>query len=252
MNISLKDQTILVTGASRGIGAAIALALADAGASVAIHFNQQVEQAEELLQKLGPQCQMFQANLEKPEEVQALFESVRESMGKLTGLVNNAGVAISCAMEGSDEDWLTGWQKMMDVNTRALGLLCKKAIQQMTKGTGGRIVNISSRAAFRGDTADYMGYAASKGAVVALTRSIARAYGKQNICAFNIAPGFVRTDMAQDFMDQYGEDFALNDIALNQLTQPKDIAPMVVLLLSGLSDHATGATIDMNAGSYVH
>ncbi|MFT7270096.1 MAG: 3-oxoacyl-[acyl-carrier protein] reductase, partial [Roseivirga sp.] len=93
---------------------------------------------------------------------------------------------------------------------------------------------------------------ASKGGVVALTRSIARAYGKQNIKAFNIAPGFVRTDMAQDFMDQYGEDYALNDIALNELTKPEDLAPLVVLMASGKMDHATGCTIDINAGSYVH
>lgn len=252
MNITLKNQTILVTGASRGIGAAIALALSEAGAKLAIHYHRQENQATALLQKLNPDCRMFQANLEDTADVQKLFEEVVDSMGNLIGIVNNAGVAMSCAVEGSDQDWLEGWQKIMNVNTTALGLLCKKAIQHMIKNDGGRIVNISSRAAFRGDTADYMGYAASKGAVVALTRSIARAYGKQNICAFNIAPGFVRTDMAQEFMDQYGENFALNDIALNELTQPKDIAPMVLLLLSGLSDHATGATIDMNAGSYVH
>ena len=130
--------------------------------------------------------------------------------------------------------------------------MCKKAIEHFLENGGGRIINISSRAAFRGDTSDYLAYAASKGGVVALTRSIARAYGKNEIKAFTIAPGFVRTDMAQDFMDQYGEGFALNDIALNELTEPKDLAPLVTLMASGLMDHATGCTIDVNAASYVH
>ena len=138
------------------------------------------------------------------------------------------------------------------MNTRAQGLLCKLAIDHFSKRGGGRIINISSRAAFRGDTGDYLAYGASKGAIVALTRSIARYYGKKNITAFNIAPGFVRTDMAQDFMDLYGEEYALNDIALNKLTEPQDLAPMIVLLASGLADHATGCTIDINAASYVH
>jgi 3-oxoacyl-[acyl-carrier protein] reductase len=116
----------------------------------------------------------------------------------------------------------------------------------------GRIINISSRAAFRGDTAEYMAYAASKAGVSALTKSIARAYGKDGIKAFNIAPGFVRTEMAKDFIEQYGEEFATSDIALERLTEPKDIAPMVTFLASGLADHATGCTIDINAASYVH
>ena len=97
-----------------------------------------------------------------------------------------------------------------------------------------------------------MSYAASKGGVIALTRSIARGFGKDGICAFVLAPGFVRTDMAQDFIDEYGEASVVGDLALDHLTEPTDLSPIVVLLASGLADHATGATIDLNAGSYVH
>jgi NAD(P)-dependent dehydrogenase (short-subunit alcohol dehydrogenase family) len=113
------------------------------------------------------------------------------------------------------------------------------------------LVNISSRAAFRGDTEDYLAYAASKGGVVSLTRSIARAFGKDNIKAFDLAPGFTHTEMAQVFIDKYGEDY-VKDGALPNMTEPADIARMVVFLASGNADHATGTTIDMNAGSYVH
>ncbi len=252
MEISLKGKVVLVTGASRGIGAAIAKACADSDAKVALHYNSNQTQAKEVLKELNADSEAFQADLGNTDSLIRLFEQVVEHFGKVDVLVNNAGIAISSDMEGSNESWVKDWDTTFAVNTRAQGLLCKLAIDHFTKNGGGRIINISSRAAFRGDTGDYLAYGASKGAIVALTRSIARYYGKQNIAAFNIAPGFVRTDMAQDFMDLYGEDYALNDIALNKLTEPQDLAPMIVLLASGLADHATGCTIDINAGSYVH
>jgi NAD(P)-dependent dehydrogenase (short-subunit alcohol dehydrogenase family) len=125
-------------------------------------------------------------------------------------------------------------------------------VEHFTARDGGRIINIASRAAFRGDRADYLAYAASKGGVVALTRSIARAFGKQGVKAFVVAPGFVRTDMAQDFFDAYGEKPVLDEIALPTLTEPVDVAPFVAFLASGMADHATGGTFDINAASYVH
>jgi 3-oxoacyl-[acyl-carrier protein] reductase len=252
MEISLKGKVILVTGASRGIGRALAIGLSDTGATVAAHYNINDREAESLLKAMNDQCRIFKANLSIAEDTLNLFKQVKTKMSKIDVLINNAGVALSSEMMGEDEQWIADWDFTMAVNLRATGLLCKKAVEHFVENGEGRIINISSRAAFRGDTADYVAYAASKGGVVALTRSIARAYGKQNIKAFNIAPGFVRTDMAQDFMDQYGEDYALNDIALNELTRPEDLAPLVVLMASGKMDHATGCTIDVNAGSYVH
>ncbi len=252
MEISLKGKVVLVTGGSRGIGKAISEGLAKAGAAVAVHFNASHTAAEELCEELGNGAKSFQANLEDTKAILLLFEQVIIHYGRIDVLINNAGVAVSSDITNSDSDWLDDWEKTFAVNTRATGLLCKKAIEHFSSTDGGRIINISSRAAFRGDTMDYLAYGASKGAIPSLTRSIARHCGKQNIKAFNIAPGFVRTDMAQDFMDQYGESFALDDIALPELTEANDLVPMVVLLASGLADHATGSTIDINAGSYVH
>ncbi|OEK02694.1 3-oxoacyl-ACP reductase [Roseivirga sp. 4D4] len=252
MEISLKGKVVLVTGGSRGIGKAISEGLANAGATVAVHFNSSQAAAEELCEKFGNGAKPFQASLEEVDSVILLFKQVTAHYGRFDVLVNNAGVAVSSYLTKNDSDWLDDWDRTFAVNTRATGLLCKKAIEHYSSKGGGRIINISSRAAFRGDTMDYLAYGASKGAIPSLTRSIARHCGKQNIKAFNIAPGFVRTDMAQDFMDQYGESFALDDIALPELTEAKDLAPMVVLLASGLADHATGSTIDINAGSYVH
>lgn len=252
MEISLSGKVVLVTGASRGIGAAIAKACSDSGAKVALHYNSNHTQANEVLKDLNAESKAFQADVGNTDSLIQLFAQVVEEFGHVDVLVNNAGIAISSDIKGANEAWIDDWDKTFAVNTRAQGLLCKLAIDHFSKRGGGRIINISSRAAFRGDTGDYLAYGASKGAIVALTRSIARYYGKQSITAFNVAPGFVRTDMAQDFMDLYGEEYALNDIALNKLTEPEDLAPMIVLLASGLADHATGCTIDINAASYVH
>ncbi len=252
MDISLKGKVALVTGGSRGIGAAICQLLGQSGASVAVHFRGNREQADAIAHQAGQGSKSFQADLAQVNESINLFKQIIDHYGKLDILINNAGVAYSVDMQEPDDHWAEVWDKTFAVNTRAQGILCKKAIEVFKDNGGGRIINISSRAAFRGDTMDYLAYGASKGAIPALTRSIARYHGKDNIKAFHIAPGFVRTDMAQDFMDQYGEEYALNDIALNQLTEPKDLAPTVVFLASGMADHATGSTIDINAASYVH
>ncbi len=252
MKIDLTQKTVLVTGASRGIGRAIAEALAGSGARVAVHYNQNKAEADALAAALGNSSQAFGADLGTGKGPVQLWETVVAAFGQIDVLVNNAGVAISSDLEKEDEAWLHDWGHTMMVNLNATALLCKKAVAHFKQRDGGRIISISSRAAFRGDTADYLAYAASKGGMVALTRSLARAFGKQGIKAFTVAPGFTRTDMAQDFMDQYGEAYALNDIALSKLTEPADIAPTIVFLASGLADHATGSTIDINAGSYVH
>jgi NAD(P)-dependent dehydrogenase (short-subunit alcohol dehydrogenase family) len=111
---------------------------------------------------------------------------------------------------------------------------------------------MSSRAAFKGETEDHMMYAASKGGLISLSRSIARSQGKHNIKSFVVAPGFTRTEMAETFIQKHGEEAVTKDLALNELTQPQDIAPLICLMASGSMDHATGTCVDMNAGSYIH
>ncbi|MGM0943939.1 MAG: SDR family NAD(P)-dependent oxidoreductase [Bacteroidota bacterium] len=251
MQISLKNQRILVTGASRGIGRAIAKQLSDSGAEVIIHYNSNRLEAESLLAELDSLAHLAACDLSQSDEVVGFIPQLVQKYGPLTGLVNNAGISPSAPDTLPTSEWLQIWEKTLAVNTTAIGILCKEFLDQAKNQGEGRIVTISSRAAFRGDTTDYLAYAASKGALVSLTRSIARHYGKKGIKAFLIAPGFTRTDMAEQILSEYGEEFALNDIALNELTRPEDIAPMVTLLCSGLADHATGTSIDINAGSYV-
>lgn len=254
LTIDLSGRVALVTGASRGIGRALAEGLAQAGATVAVHYHRNRTAAEALATQLGQGARAFGADLADVAACRRLFETVVATYGRLDVLVNNAGVAIGAELDAPLETWQQAWERTMAINLRAPELLCRLAIQQFLQQGGGRIINIASRAAFRGDTPEYMAYAASKGGLVALTRSIARNphLGRAGIRAFVVAPGFTRTDMAQDFIERYGPDIALGDIALERLTEPEDLAPLVVLLASGLADHATGCTIDVNAGSYVH
>lgn len=251
MNISLKNQRILVTGASRGIGRAIARQLSESGAEVIIHYNSNKAEAESLKNQLTNLAHIEACDLSKSAEVVGFIPRIVEKYGPLTALVNNAGISPAAPDTLPTAEWLQIWDQVMMVNATAVGILTKEFVDQAKSQENGRVVMISSRAAFRGDTPDFLAYAASKGALVSLTRSIARHYGKLGIKAFLIAPGFTRTDMANGILAEYGEDFALNDIALKELTLPEDIAPMVTLLCSGLADHATGTSIDMNAGSYV-
>jgi NAD(P)-dependent dehydrogenase (short-subunit alcohol dehydrogenase family) len=249
LEINLSGQTVLVTGASRGIGAAIARRLAASGARVAIHYGKSREAAEALAEEISGRA--FGADLASPEACGNLWEAVIREYGVVQAVVNNAGVALGSPLGVPTERWLADWNQTLAVNLTATAFLTRAALPHFEQQHNGRFVNIASRAAFRGDTPDYLAYAASKGGMVAFTRSIARGFGKKGIKAFLVAPGFTRTEMAQDFIDQYGEAYATNDIALERLTEPEDIAPTVAFLLSGWADHATGATIDLNAGSYV-
>ena len=252
MYINLSGLNILVTGASKGIGKAIATKLAEAGATIAIHYNKNVREAENLAHVLGNESSVFQADLSTKEGVIKLFEQVSGRYGSIEVLVNNAGLAISSPIDSSDDDWLTAWENTMHVNLTASALLCKKAVNHfLSRKASGRIINITSRAAHRGDTPEYLAYAASKAGMSSLTKTLARAYGKKGVKAFNVAPGFVRTDMAKSFITEYGEEHAVMDLSLERLTEPKDIAPLVTFLASGMADHSTGATFDLNAGSYI-
>ena len=249
--IDLTNKKILLTGASKGIGQAVAEYFIDMGAQVALHYNSNQTSAEELAMKCSSGSKAFRADLSKEVDVYQLFEEVIKDFGKLDAIVLNAGVFLEHSTDLNTEDWFSIWKKTIDINLHSAGLLTKLGIDHYKENSGGRFIYIGSRAAFRGETEEYLGYAASKGGLTSLARSVARSFGKQNIKSFVVSPGFTRTQMAEQFIEAYGEERVLKEIALNELTQPKDLAPLIAMLCSGLMDHVTGATIDINAGIHI-
>ena len=254
MTIDLTGRVALVTGASRGIGEAVARHLGAAGATVAVHYGRSAAAAEALADAIGGQA--VQADLATAGAAQSLFDAVLAAFGRVDVVVANAGTFEEAPLDAPLDDWLTAWDRTMAVNLRSVAELGRAAARhardrrpQGEDGVAVRLVTVSSRAAFRGDDPEYLAYAASKGGVVALTKSLARAGG--GLAAFGVAPGFTRTDMAAPYIARHGEDAARRGGALDRLTEPDDVAPTVVFLASGFADHATGTTVDVNAASYV-
>ena len=249
--LSLDGQTILITGASRGIGAATAAVALKAGATVVGTWNRGPGVLEVLAEQYGGErVHALQADLSVPGAGARAWSEALRRAGEVHGLVNNAGVAPATRLEGDREAWWRDWATVLAVNTQAVADLCREAILYFRPRGGGRIVTIASRAAFRGDQMDSLHYAASKGAVVALMRSIARGCAADRVLAFLVAPGWVETDMAA-VIHEPGNEQALAEIPLGAAAPPEEVANTVVFLLSGLVDHATGATFDINGASYV-
>lgn len=252
IHIDLKDQNILVTGASDGIGKEIAAYLMKMGANVGVHYFNNRHAAQSLIEKFpDTDSHIFKADFGITSEVERFWQEVLDTFERIDAIVLNAGVFLRQPIEGSIKDWYDIWQQTMQINLDAPALLTKLGISHFKKQDGGRFIYIASRAVFRGETNEYLAYAASKGGLVSLARSVARSFGKLNIKSFIIAPGFVKTKMAEQFIEDHGPQLILDEIALNQMTQPQDISPLVALMCSGAMDHTTGATIDLNAGSHI-
>jgi len=228
---------ILVTGSSRGIGAAIFSALG--GHDVVGHSTRGGEGA-------------IAADFSDPDQVNALWwEAMSRLGGRIDVLVNNAGVFEATAIEQSDPDWLSGWERTMQVNLTASAALCRLAVLHFRETGGGRIVNVASRAAYRGDSPQHWHYAASKAGMIGVTKTIARGYARENILAFAVCPGFTMTGMAEDYVASRGGDKLLADIPLGRVASVDEVAETVRWLATDAPPSATGAVIDVNGASYV-
>jgi 3-oxoacyl-[acyl-carrier protein] reductase len=250
--MDLTGKIALVTGGSRGIGAFVARTLVDTGASVVVHYGSRADAATALVKELGADKAIaIRAPLEEPGAGAALWSEALAWRGRLDVLVNNAGVALEAGPDDPVAAWRAAWDTTWQVNVVAVADLCREAILYFRQRGGGIIVNVSSRAAFRGDDPLYMHYAASKGAVVALTKSIARGYARDRVLAYGVAPGWVRTEMAEPAIEMHGLPHLVRDIPMGDMAPPQDVANVVTFLASGLAPHATGTTIDVNGASYV-
>lgn len=231
---------ILVTGSTRGIGSAIFDALQGRGARVVGHGRAD-----------GPST--LGADLSDPTAADDLWNRAIERLdGRIDVLVNNAGVFEPVPVDASDEDWHAGWARTLQINLQASADLCRRAILHWRgRASGGRIVNIASRAAYRGDSPAHWHYAASKAGMVAMTKSIARGYAAQQILAFAVCPGFTMTGMAEDYLASRGGDKLLADIPLGRVADPEEVASAAAYLALEAPGSMTGAVLDINGASYV-
>ena len=228
---------ILLTGSSRGIGAATAQALTEAGATVIGHGT----------------ASGIAADFAASSAPAALWNAALDQAGgTIDVLVNNAGVFEANPIDVEDAAWVAAWERTMRINLTASAELCRLAILHwQARGGGGRIVNIASRAAYRGDSPAHWHYAASKAGMVAMTKSIARGYAAQGILAFAICPGFTMTGMAEDYVASRGGDKLLADIPLGRVADPHEVAVAARFLALEAPASMTGAVIDVNGASYV-
>ena len=197
----------------------------------------------------------IQADLSQQEEVKKMVVNTIDKLSFPDCIINNAGIAESANISLDFNNWSIMFDKTIDVNLKAPSLIFKEFLKYKREkkiSSRLRIINIASRAAFRGEQQDYISYACSKGGIISLTKTMSRSFGEtDNIVAISIAPGFVRTEMAQSFIDKHGEEAIKQGITLDRLTEPKDISPIISLIVSGKMDHTTGSTIDVNGGSFL-
>jgi 3-oxoacyl-[acyl-carrier protein] reductase len=224
---------ILLTGATRGIGAAIAA-------------------------RLGTEDVTFvgtgsaDGDLADPTTPANIWANAIERLdGRIDVLINNAGVFEASPIDLPDAEWSASWNRTIQVNLTASAELCRFAVQHFLTNKGGRIVNVASRAAYRGDSPDHWHYAASKAGMVAMTKTIARGYAARNILAFAICPGFTMTGMADDYLSSRGGDKLLADIPLGRVADPAEVAEVVAFAALTAPPSMTGAILDINGASYV-
>ena len=231
-------MSILLTGASRGIGAAALTALQSAGHQVAGHST-----------KGGDG--LIAADFSSPDAPRVLWEAAVEKLGRIDVLINNAGIFEGIDVDASDDEWHAGWGRTLTVNLQASADLCRLAIRHFREHGGGRIVNVASRAAFRGDSPAHWHYAASKAGMIGMTKSIARGYAAENILAFAVAPGFTVSEMTEEYLTGRGGEKILADIPLGRVATTVEVAETIRWLATEAPPSATGTVIDVNGASYV-
>jgi len=252
MEINFKKKVVLVTGASRGIGRVTAKQFAEAGARLVVHYHQNLKAAEQTLSDLpgGPHL-LVRADLSDPEQVRQLTETIIQKMNRIHILVNNAGVFEEHPLvDISFEKWQQAWWKTISTNLMGPANLSFCVVKHMMNIGGGKIVNVSSRGAFRGEpTAP--AYAASKAGLNIFGQSIAKALAPHNIYVYTVAPGFVNTEMAAPFISGPEGEAIKNQSPLGRIAKPEEVAKTIVFLSSKGTEYLTGCIIDINGASYL-
>jgi 3-oxoacyl-[acyl-carrier protein] reductase len=245
--ISLQNINVLITGGSRGIGKACVEIFIKAGANVAFTFHSGKNAADKLVtDNESSKLKQYKLNLADTIEIENVIGNVLKDFGTIDILVNNAGIWKEAAI---DQMTIDEWNETMNVNLTSTYLITKLLVPGMKKNNFGRIINIASTAGQRGE-AFHSHYAASKGGMISLTKSLASELGKHNITVNCVAPGWVITNMTTDSLnDSATYKKVLTDIPLNKIAQPEEIAGPVLFLASHLASHITGEILNVNGGS---
>ena len=246
--IDLKNKTALITGGSRGIGRACVQFFSKAGADVAFTYNTNEQLANKLCAEFAGKniVRSFNVNTDNEDDICNVINTVENDFGKIDILVNNAGIWKKSEIENLSLD---NWNKTININLTGTFLFTKHTVPIMKKNKFGRIINISSTAGQRGE-AFYSHYAASKGGIIAFTKSLAVELGEYNITVNSVAPGWVKTDMTRDvFENKSEEEKIMREIPLRKIAVPEDVAGAVIFLASELASHITGCSINVNGGS---
>ena len=252
---SLNGKTIVVTGASKGIGAAIAAAVAREGARVVLHYGSDREGVEAVAATMPvDQRHLLQADFSDPVAVDPFWSDAMAWNGKVDVLVANAAVMrLAGGIHAEDHEWEETWSEAVRVNLLAPARLMRNAVRSFEAAGGGILICIGSWAATRGaSNPDSIAYAASKSGITAAAKTIARAYATKNILTYIVAPGVVRTRMSEDFAVSFGGEEAITaGLQMREWVPPSDLGELVAFLATGRCRHLTGATIDVNGASHV-
>ena len=240
--VNLKGKKVLVTGASGGIGKAIAIELSSNGADLCLTGRNKSE-LESLQKLIGGNCEIIISDLSKSEGIDELANSAQEKMGQIDILINNAGITRdNLFMRMSEEDW----NEVINVNLNSIFKLTKQLIKGMIKRRYGRIINITSVIGVAGG-AGQSNYSASKAGIIAMSKSLAQEVGSRSVTVNSIAPGFIETNMTAELSDDRKQEI-LNSISIGRLGKPDDIAGAVCFLASDKASYITGQTIHINGG----
>jgi NAD(P)-dependent dehydrogenase (short-subunit alcohol dehydrogenase family) len=248
--VDLSGRVVLVTGGSRGIGAACVRALHRAGARVFFTYRERAAAAEALCRELGESVAAYRLDVADGDALPAAVDACVARFGTLDVLVNNAAIFAENPFDGEDfAAWRAGWRRTFEVNLFGAADLAWLAMRVMRAHGEGAIVNVASRAAHRGELS-FADYGASKAGLVNLTKSIARSCAREGIVAFAVAPGFVETEMAAADLEARGDELAA-EVPLGRVASADEVAHVVAFLCTPLARHLNGATLDVNGGSYV-